>query len=244
MTTNDNDAPRDGGAEWESGAAADATTDAAEAFLLDPTPENKAAFNKALRDVNAALGSRATGAISSMLGPLMAQLQTIAQQQQHVTTAVRYIEAEGRTRRESHAMLAHSFHESKDAFSAELDRLQGLNSLPAVLQDVRSDVADIKKNWQDMGTWQAEVDAWRGRQDEQREAEHERQETRHVEIIARFERDEARLDKKRIELDSIHQEIDEIRAYIAANRRAELDELKQRVADLEAQVHRRADGSG
>jgi DNA repair exonuclease SbcCD ATPase subunit len=126
---------------------------------------------------------------------------------------------------------------STDALANEIKAAAGeLRSVAPVLQEVRGDVADIKKNWHDMGVWQAEVDAWRGRQDEQREAEHERQETRHVEIIARFEHDEARLDKKRIELDGIHQEIDEIRAYIAANRRAELDELKQRVIALEQQL--------
>lgn len=66
-------------------------------------------------------------------------------------------------------------------------------------------------------------------------------------LTQRLTADEERLDKKRAELDGIHEEnaamreeIAAINEYIARNRRAELDDLKERVAQLEARLKRDA----
>lgn len=74
-------APVEGGADWESGAAADAVTRAGQAWIEDPTPEHLAAYNKALRDVNAALGTRATQILNNTMRPMLIILQKISDDQ-------------------------------------------------------------------------------------------------------------------------------------------------------------------
>jgi uncharacterized protein YoxC len=119
---------QEGGADWESGAAADAVTTAAAAWLRDPTPAHLSAYNKALRDVNAALGTRATQNLSAIAAPIMASLQAIKAQ----------MESEGSMRRIDHEQVV-------DRYDTQATRIFGeIDGLVEVQRDVLSTVSEVR----------------------------------------------------------------------------------------------------
>jgi hypothetical protein len=104
------EAAEEGGVTWESGTAADAVTEAAERWRLAPTPEHLAAWNKAIRDMNAALGSRATQSLSALQAPLLSAVESIGKDVRgDVGTLAKDLAIERKLRQDNHISIVLRF---------------------------------------------------------------------------------------------------------------------------------------
>lgn len=103
-----------GGADWESGAAADAVTQAAEAWARDPSDSNTAAWNKAIRDMNAAVGSRSMQTFSAVAAPIMASLKRLEDGQEDARALATAARDDAQATRQEVATVARQYVELRE----------------------------------------------------------------------------------------------------------------------------------